>query len=243
MNGWVGKVLRVDLSSGRVEEQELSDYLRLNYVGGRGINARLLYDETGPATDPLGPDNRLIFGSGLLTGTTVAAGRLNVTAKSPLTGILGDSNAGGHFSAEMKFAGYDHVLVTGRAESPVYLWIDDDHVELRKAENLWGKTTDETDRLIKEELSDSRVLIACIGPAGEKMVRIATIINSEHCACGRTGMGAVMGSKNLKAVAVRGTKGVKVARPEVFHDPFRAAFIGGASCLPLSGANAIFDQC
>ncbi|MBI4286428.1 MAG: aldehyde ferredoxin oxidoreductase family protein [Chloroflexi bacterium] len=214
MFGWAGTVLRVDLTSGKVEKAPLSDYLRLNYLGGRGLNTRILYEETGPNTDPLGPENRLIFGSSPITGTMVASSRVNVSGKSPLTGILGDSNAGGHFGAELKFAGYDHIVISGRAPKPVYLWINNDTVELRDAGHLWGKSTEETDDIIKQEVGDPGTVLAYIGPAGENLVRVATVINSEHCACGRTGMGAVMGSKNLKAVAVRGTRGVKVADPE-----------------------------
>jgi len=217
MYGWMGTVLRVDLSSGKIEKEPLSDRLRLNYIGGRGINSRILYDSVGPETDALSPENTMIFGTGTVVGTIApSAGRITVTAKSPLTGILGDGNSGGHFSAEMKRSGYDHIVFTGKAEKPVYLWIDNDHVELRPADQLWGKTTSETENEIHRELGDPRIKIACIGPGGEKLVKYASIMFEGCHAVGRTGMGAVMGSKNLKAVAVRGTNGVKVAHPGPF---------------------------
>ena len=213
----MGTVLHIDLSSGKIEREPLSDRLRLNYIGGRGINSRILYDSVGPDTEPLSPENILIFGTGTVVGTIApSAGRTTVTAKSPLTGILGDANAGGHFSVEMKRTGYDHIVFTGKAEKPVYLWIDNDHVELRPADQLWGKNVSETQERIHRELGDPMVKIATIGPAGENLVKYASIIFEASHAAGRTGMGAVMGSKNLKAVAVRGTKGVKVAHPGPF---------------------------
>ncbi len=217
MYGWMGTILRVDLSSGEIEKEPLSDRLRLNYVGGRGINSRILYDSVGPDVDALSPANTLIFGTGTVVGTVApSAGRITVTAKSPLTGILGDANAGGHFSVEMKRAGYDHFIFTGEAERPVYLWVDNDHVELRSADHLWGKTTSETEERIHRELGDPMIKIASIGPAGENLARCASVMFEICHAAGRTGMGAVMGSKNLKAVAVRGNKGVKVAHPGPF---------------------------
>jgi len=217
MYGWMGTILRVDLTSGEIEKELLSDRLRLNYIGGRGVNSRILYDSVGPEVDALSPENTLIFGTGTVVGTTApSASRITVTAKSPLTGILGDGNSGGHFSAEMKWAGYDHIVFTGKAEKPVYLWIENDHVELRPAEHLWGKTTAETDEDIHRELGDPMLKIAAIGSGGENLVKYASIIFENCHAVGRTGMGAVMGSKNLKAIAVRGTKGVQVAHPEAF---------------------------
>jgi aldehyde:ferredoxin oxidoreductase len=217
MYGWMGTILRVDLTSGKIEKEPLSDRLRLNYIGGRGINSRILYDSVGPETDPLSPGNVLIFGTGTVVGTVApSAGRITVTAKSPLTGILGDGNSGGHFSVEMKRASYDHIVFTGKAEGPVYLWIADENVELRPAEHLWGKTTSETNEEIHRELGDPLIKVAAIGPGGENLVRYASVIFETCHAVGRTGMGAVMGSKNLKAVAVRGTRGVKVAHPGPF---------------------------
>jgi len=217
MYGWMGIILRVNLTSGKITKEPMSEDLRRNYVGGRGINVRILYDEVKPGTDAFDPENRLIFGTGPLTGTMLFSGRLNITAMSPMTNILGDSNAGSHFSPELKFAGYDHIVFTGKADKPVYLWIDNDTVELRDARHLWGKMTGETESMIQEEFGDPRIRVACIGPGGENLVRLAVVAVGSDGSCGRTGMGAVMGSKNLKAVAVRGTKGVKVAQPELFR--------------------------
>ena len=216
MDGWMGTVLRVDLTSRKIEKVPLDEKWRGQYIGGRGINVRILYNEVKPGTDGLAPENVLIFGTGPLTGTMVASGRLNITAMSPLTGILGDCNGGSHFSPELKFAGYDHVIFTGKADTPVYLWIDNDRVELKDAQHLWGKLTDETQRIIKEEKGDPEIQMACIGPAGENLVRLAGVLIGIDGFGGKSGIGAVMGSKNLKGVAVRGTKGVKVARPDAF---------------------------
>ena len=204
-----GTLLYVDLSSGKIEKQPLSEHLRLNYVGGRGINVRILFDEVGPGVNPFSPENVLIFGSGLFSGTSAPCpARFNVTSKAPLTGIIGDANAGGHFGSSLRKAGVDHIIIRGKADEPVYLWINDGKVEIRSARHLWGKNTRETDTMIKDELGDKRVRVATMGQAGENLVRIANIIHEERSAS-RTGMGAVMGSKNLKAVAVRGTKEVK----------------------------------
>jgi aldehyde:ferredoxin oxidoreductase len=213
VNGWTGSVLRVDLTHGRIERQPLSDELRENFIGGRGINVKLLYDEIKAGTDALGPDNVLVMGAGVLSGMPVAAGRLNISGMSPLTNILGDSNAGSHFSPELKFAGYDHIIITGKADKPVYLWINDDDVVIRDAQHLWGRLTDETQNMLRDELRDSRVQVACIGPAGENLVKFSSIAVGSHGWCGRCGLAAVMGSKNLKAIAIRGTKGVKAAHP------------------------------
>ena len=217
MHGWTGTILVIDLTSGRIEKMPLSKELRLNYLGGRGINVRILYDRIHPGIEGVNPENVLIYGTGPLTGTSLASGRLNITAICPGTNMLGDTNGGSHFSPELKFAGYDHIVFTGKAPQPVYLWVDNDNVELRDARDIWGKMTDETDKMIKEQLGDPRIQITCIGPAGEKLVKIAGVVIGTDGFGGRFGMGAVMGSKNLKAVAVRGTKGVKVADPEAFR--------------------------
>jgi aldehyde:ferredoxin oxidoreductase len=213
-----GVILRVNLTNSTIEKQEMAKDLRRNYVGGRGINARILFDETKPHIDPLSPQNVLIFGSGPLSGTTAPCpARFNVSGKSPLTGILGDSNAGGYFGPAMKRAGIDHIVVTGKASEPVYLWIDDGKAEIHSARNLWGKNVRETEQLIKQELADKRVRVAAIGQAGEHLVRIASVIHEERAAA-RTGMGAVMGSKNLKAVAIRGTKEVPLFDAAGFNE-------------------------
>ena len=216
--GWIGTILKVDLTKGKLVKQSLDRSLAKNFIGGRGINSKILFDETEPEIDPLSPDNALISGTGPLDGTlSPSSGRYTVTAKSPLTGILGDANAGGFWGPELKYAGYDHLFIKGRAKEPVYLWIDDNEVEIRKALHIWGKDTWETDKMIKEELGDRDVQIAYIGPAGENLVRFACVINNLARVAGRTGMGAVMGSKNLKAIAVRGTGAVEVAKPKVFE--------------------------
>ncbi len=213
--GWMGMVLRVDLSKKKVTNEHLGEELRNNYIGGRGIGSKILYDETGPETDPLGPENRLIISTGPVTGTIVpTSARFTVTAKSPLTGILGDGNAGGFFGGEIKRAGYDAIIVQGRSDTPVYLFIHDDIVEMRDAQSLWGKNTHETERALKSEIGDNSFHILSIGQAGENLVKIAGIINDEEHAAARCGLGAVMGSKNLKAIAVRGTKSIKIAHPD-----------------------------
>ncbi len=217
MKNLQGTILRVDLSSGTIEKQPLTEELRLNYVGGRGINVRILFDEVGPGVDPLSPENRLIFSAGPFSGTKApCVARFNVTSKSPLTGIFGDANAGGNFGPALKRAGIDHIVFRGKADEPVYLWIDDDRVEIRPARHLWGKNIREAEASIKEELGDRRVRVAAIGQAGENLVRIANVVHEERSAS-RTGMGAVMGSKNLKAVAVRGTKEVELFDPDGFN--------------------------
>jgi aldehyde:ferredoxin oxidoreductase len=209
--GWNRKVLKVNLTTGNILTEPISEEILKNYLGGRGINIKVLYDTTNKDTDPLGPDNPLIFGTGPLTGTIVpSSGRHNITAKSPLTGILGDSNSGGFWGAELKQAGYDQIIITGKAERPVFLKIINEKVEICNAEHLWGKNVWETEKLIKEELRDDDVQIASIGQAGENLVKISGIMNNLSRAAGRTGMGAVMGSKKLKAVVVRGDQGIGV---------------------------------
>lgn len=206
------RILRVDLSKEKIVKEPLPEELTRTFLGGRGTNAKILYDELKPGTDPLGPENILVFGIGPANGTLApASGRYNVSAKSPLTGFFGDANSGGHWAAELKYAGWGNLIFYGRAKKPVYLWIDDDDVEIRDASHLWGKDTWETEDMLIEELDDPKIKAAYIGPAGENLVRFACVMNEKTRAAGRTGMGAVMGSKKLKAIAVRGTKGVKVA--------------------------------
>ena len=216
MNGWTGKLIRVNLSDSTIKLENLNMENAALYLGGRGLGSKYLYDEIDPSIDPLSPENKLIFMTGPLTGTyATCAGRFNVIAKAPLTGTIGASNSGGHFGPELKFAGYDGIIFEGKAKSPVYLHIHDDDIELRCAKHLWGKDVFETtDILLEENEEDSRV--ACIGPAGEKQVLFATVMNDKDRAAGRSGLGAVMGSKNLKAVVVRGTNGIKIADKEEF---------------------------
>jgi len=215
--GYAGSYLRVNLSKRKIEKLPLPKGLAKYYLGGTGFCARILWNEVSPQTDPLEPKNRLVFAVGPVTGTFFPpAGRYVIASKSPLTGIWAESHAGGHFGAELKYAGYDMIVVQGRSEKPVYLYIDDDHPELRNADHLWGKDTRETTKIIREDARDETLKVACIGVAGENLVRYACIISDFYRAAGRAGMGTVMGSKNLKAIAVRGTKGVEVANPEEF---------------------------
>ncbi len=211
-SAFTGKVLRVDLTERRTSIETLPETFYRTYLGGRGLIAYYLLKELASGTDPLGPGNILIFANGVLTGVPMGGtGRNAVGAKSPLTGAFGNSEAGGYFGAELKRAGYDAVIVKGRAASPVYLYIEDDKVDIRDARHLWGLTTGASQDRIHQELGDRASRTAQIGPAGERLVRYASVINDLHHAAGRTGMGAVMGSKNLKAVAVRGHKPVEVA--------------------------------
>ncbi len=210
--GYAGKYLRVDLTRGKSVELELPKEWARNYIGGSGIGARILYDEVPPEVGPLSPENLLIFATGPITGTVYPpSGRYCVVMRSPLTGIWGEAHSGGHFGPELKYAGYDLIVIQGRASKPVYLWIDEDRIELRDAEKLWGRNVVETTNMLLEELGDPEVRVACIGQAGENLVRFACIMNDYFRAAGRTGAGAVMGSKNLKAIAVRGSKDVEVA--------------------------------
>ena len=226
---YAGTILRMDLATSRTSLEPTERYAR-SWLGGSGLAQWMLYNEVKPGVDSLGPANKLIIGTGPLNGTLApGASRVTADAKGPLTGGVGSSNSDGHFSAELKFAGYDSLVFEGRAEKPVYFWLHDSHVELKDASHLWGKTTWETDDLIREELRDERVQVMCIGPAGEHLARGACIIVNKGRACGRCGLGAVMGSKNLKAIAVRGTGGVKIADPKRFMkaaEQARKAFEG-----------------
>lgn len=215
MHGYMGKLLVIDLTSGHIEDEPLNENYANQFIGGSGLAARYLYDLLDPGLDPLNPANPLFFITGPLTGTRAPlCGRHVVCARSPLTGIWCESHAGGFVGAELRFAGYDGIIVRGRSPKPVYLWVQDGRAELRDADYLWGKDTFETQTLIKEELGDLRVRVACIGPAGENRVLLANIIHDHARAAGRGGMGAVMGSKNLKAVAVRGHGRIPVANEE-----------------------------
>jgi aldehyde:ferredoxin oxidoreductase len=205
-------LLKIDLSAGSLIREPLSSSLVRQYLGGRGLNSKLLFDSLPPRIDPLSPDNPLIIGAGLLTGTAIpAASRFTISAKSPLTGGLGDANSGGFFGPEMVFAGIHHILIRGRAEKPVYLLIQDGRFEIRDARSLWGKTVREADEAIKKELGTDEAQILLIGPAGENLSPIASVMNNLSRAAARGGVAAVMGSKNLKAVVVRGTKGTPVS--------------------------------
>ncbi len=212
MHGYGGAILRVNLSDGSIQRQPTEEGLARAFLGGRGLNVKRLWDELPAHTDPLSPDNILVFGAGPLVGTLFPGGaRFNVSALSPQTGILGDSNAGGFFGPELKFAGYDQVIIQGRAEQPVYLWIRDGQVELRDARGLWGQDVWDSTQAIRQELGGHEVQVATIGQGAENGVRFAGVFVNLNRAAARTGMGTVMASKNLKAVAVRGTGFVPVA--------------------------------
>jgi aldehyde:ferredoxin oxidoreductase len=213
-----GSILLLDLTHREATIIPTARYAS-KYMGGRGINSRLVYEHVGVQTDPLGPDNALCFGIGPLTGTAFpGTSRTDVMAKSPVTGLLGSTNFGGEWAAELKNAGWDHVVLRGRAQDPVYVSIHNDMVKIHDARGLWGTTTYEVEERIRAELDDPEVKIACIGPAGENLVTFADIRSDLGHAAGRGGLGAVMGSKNVKAIAVRGTRGVAVADPEAFLD-------------------------
>lgn len=213
--GYVGKLLFADLTKGTLEEKALSEELAKDFIGGYGIGARLLYDMMKPGVDPLGPDNILGFISGPLNGTgALFGGRYTVVCKSPVTGGWNDANSGGFLGPELKRAGFDGVFISGASDRPVYLFIKDGKAEIRDAKQLWGKDCVETEDALIRETGESKLRAALIGPAGEQLSLMACIINDKHRAAGRGGCGAVMGSKKLKAIAVRGTGKVPVAHPE-----------------------------
>lgn len=223
MQTLTGRLLRVDLTSGRIAVEDIRPDWLHDYVGGRGLAARYLFEELDARVDPLSPANKLIFATGPLTGTPVPCGaRYMVVTKGALTNAITTSNSGGHWGPELRFAGYDMVIVEGRSPRPVSLFVYDDRVELRDAQHHWGKTVGETEDGLRRELGIPGLRVACIGPGGEKQVRFACIVNDKHRAAGRSGVGAVMGSKNLKAIAVRGTGGVRVADPPAFVQAVRA---------------------
>ena len=228
MNGWIGKILRVDLSDASFAVEDLDPDLAKEFIGGRGLASKMLYDEVDPSIDALDPDNKLFFATGPLTGTGAIAGsRYMVVTKSPLTNCIASSNSGGYFGPELKYAGYDMIIFEGKSPKPVYLFINDDTVELRSAEKLWGMTTHETEDAIRDEIGrpwkGEQFRIASIGPAGEKLSRAACIINDKARAAGRSGVGAVMGSKNLKAIAVKGSKGITLTDRDQYREIIQAS--------------------
>jgi len=211
-----GQVLRVNLTDGKVRCDPVSPYAD-RFVGGKGVNLKILFDGVERGTKPFDPENLLLFGAGPLVGTPFpGACRTDVMAKSPVTGALGNSGMGGYLGPELKFAGYDNLVIEGRAEKPVFLSIRDDRVEIRDASAIWGYDTYETPTMVRQELKDPEAKVVSIGPAGERLVIYASILSGAGNAASRTGLGAVMGSKNLKAIAVRGTRGIPVARPGAF---------------------------
>lgn len=214
--GYCGKILRINLTDKTSREEKLPLEAARNFIGGAGLGIKYLFDEVKPGTDPLGPDNKLIFAPGPFTGTSVpCASRMAVTGKSPLTGGVGMALTGGYFPAELKFAGWDAIVVEGKADKPTWISIQDKGVRFHDGEGVWGTMTFDCQQMIKDNLNDQNTRVICIGPAGERLSKIACIIN-ERRAAGRKGLGAVMGSKHLKAIAVRGTGTVAIASEEKY---------------------------
>jgi len=217
--GYGGRILRIDLTSGQIHFEKTDSELALKAIGGRGLNSWRLHDELTREANPLSPENMLLIGIGPLTGTLFSTSAyMTISGKSPLTGILGDSAAGGHFGPELKQAGIDQVVITGRSPKPCYVVIADDDVSIQDASSLWGLDLFETTAALRKELKDNRFQVAAIGPAGENLVKYATVACNHSRMCGRTGMGCLFGSKQLKAVAVRGTKSVAVADPGRYQE-------------------------
>ncbi|MBP1760761.1 MAG: Aldehyde ferredoxin oxidoreductase [Firmicutes bacterium] len=218
MFAWKGKILRVNLSDGTVKAEPLNQEYAEQYIGARGLGTKYFVEEVDPKVDPLSPENKIIFMAGPLTGTFAgSAGRYNVVTKGPLNGTIAASNSGGTFGPELKYAGWDGIIFEGRAENPVYLSIYNDQVDLKSAAELWGQDVFATTDALKAVM-DEEAKVCCIGPAGENLVKYACIMNEYHRAAGRSGVGAVMGSKNLKAIVVKGTQGIVVEDPKAFME-------------------------
>jgi aldehyde:ferredoxin oxidoreductase len=215
---WAGKILRVNLTAGTVKSEPLNTEWARAYIGSRGLGSKYLVSEVDPKVDPLSPENKIIWATGPLTGTMASTGgRYTVITKGPLTGAIACSNSGGYWGAELKMAGWDMIIFEGKSPKPVYLYINDDEAELRDAGHLWGQSVWKTEEVLKSSLQDPLVRVSSIGKAGENGVLYAAVVNDLHRAAGRSGVGAVMGSKNLKAIAVRGTKGVgNIRDPKAF---------------------------
>ncbi len=222
--GWIGRIARVNLTDGKVTYESLPEEVLKTWIGGRGLGVYLALKEIDPKVDPLSEKNKVIVATGPLTGTAApASGRWVSITKSPLTDTIHDSHSGGRFGPELKFAGFDAIIIEGASEEPVYLWVHDGKVEIRDAKHLWGKDVWTTTDLIKEELGDPEIKVAAIGPAGERLSRLAAIINDYARAAGRGGHGAVWGSKKLKAIAVRGYGKVPIADEEKFREAVKKA--------------------
>ena len=215
---WAGKILRVNLTAGTVKSEPLNMEWARAYLGSRGLGSKYLISEIDPKVDPLSPDNKIIWATGPLTGTMASTGgRYTVITKGPLTGAIACSNSGGYWGAELKMAGWDMIIFEGKSDKPVYLYINDDDAELRDAGHLWGQSVWKTEEMLKTSLQDPLLRVSSIGKSGENGVLYAAVVNDLHRAAGRSGVGAVMGSKNLKAIAVRGTKGVgNIRDPKAF---------------------------
>ena len=223
--GCNGKILFVDLTSGSVEEEILPEAVYRNFIGGSGLGARILYERMKPNVDPIGPENILGFVTGILNGTKVpTASKFTVVGKSPLTNTWGDSASGGLFASELKATGYDAIFFTGISPKPVYLWLNDGKVEIKDATHIWGKDTQETEKIVVQELGDERAKVVRIGPAGESCSLIAGMVADRDRVAARSGLGAVMGAKRLKAIAVRGTHRTGIADTDQFNK-LRASFL------------------
>ena len=240
-----GEILDVDLSTGKVVRRDIEPEFAREFIGGMGFSARILYNEVGADVEPLSPENIIVFANGPLTGTHApCSGRTEVTTKSPLTGTIGTGNTGGVWGVMLRRAGIELIVVRNSAEKPVYLWIDDNVVEIREAGHLWGKDTRETSGILQQELGSSQespISVLAIGPAGEKLVRYACPLNDNYHVAGRCGAGAVMGAKKLKAIAVRGTGAIKVSRPEEFKEAAKEArerLIAAEKAARMPGAPA-----
>jgi aldehyde:ferredoxin oxidoreductase len=211
---WNKKIAYIDLSSGEITKKQIPKSMREQFLGGRGINMYLLYNYLSPEVDPLSPENILLIGAGLLTGIpAMGSGRCDIAAKSPITGAIGDSNIGGFFAPEMRMAGFDHLVIKGKAKKPSYIWIHDGEIEILDASYIWGQDTIETQNLIRSNHGDEEIKSLVIGNAGENLVRFANIRTGMKNSAGRTGMGCVMGSKNLKAISARGTMDIEFSHP------------------------------
>jgi aldehyde:ferredoxin oxidoreductase len=219
MYGYHGKLLRVNLTTRTSEVEEVKPEVYRQFLGGRALGSKILYEEVPAKVDPLGSMNKIIFMTGPLTGLKIPGnGRYTVMAKSPLTGLWGEASCGGYFGPAIRFAGYEGIIIEGQSEEPVYLWINEGQVEIRDARHLWGKDVSETTNLILQETGSPGVRVACIGPAGENLVKYASIMGDKRRAAGRTGIGAVMGSKKLKAIAVRGSKTIPIYNEGLFQE-------------------------
>ncbi|MEM3406314.1 MAG: aldehyde ferredoxin oxidoreductase family protein [Candidatus Aenigmatarchaeota archaeon] len=217
--GYNKKIARIDLTNEKILIEEVNDYIYRMYLGGRGLGAYFLFKELKPKIDPLSPNNKLVFATGILTGVPLPGlSKYSVISKSPLTNSFGEAEAGGFFGPELKFAGFDALIIEGKSEKPVYLWINDGKIEIRDAEHLWRKKIKEVQEEIRKELNDKLIRVASIGLAGENLVRYACIINELKYVNGRSGLGAVMGSKKLKAIAVRGHKRIKYKNEGKIHE-------------------------
>jgi len=217
MQGIWNKVLRVDLSKGTARAEEFPESLYIDFIGGDGLAGKIIYDEVGADVEPLEPENRVIFAVGPFQGTGIPGdAKFCISTKSPLTKTYANTLAGANWGPTFKKTGYDALIVQGKADTPVYLWINDGAAEIRDGRKFWGMDTSETVEALKEDVGERRASVVTIGPAGEKLVAMACVVADGHSFAGRCGVGAVMGSKNLKAVVVHGTKSTPIADPDGF---------------------------